>query len=325
MKNLFKIRRQMLMALAALAALAEVPAVLAQEVFPSKPIQVIVPFSAGSATDSQLRILAQRVQEILGQPVVIMNVPGVGGTLGPGNMARTAKPDGYTISTVAGSVFRLPYLQKTNYDPETDFTYIMGLTNYNFGIAVRADSPWMSVADMVAAAKATPDKVRWGGVGQNSAGYIGLVQLSRKTGFELTYVPYKGGANVVTDLLGGHITVMGEAGWGPMVDSGKFRLLALMGDKSPRYPDVPTLRDLGYGIHVDAPVGLAGPKGMDPRIVKILHDAFHEASKDPRYQEALKLHGQPYAYMNTADYRKWAERQIATEKKQIAELGLKAE
>ena len=313
------------MACAGMALTSGAHAQAQSEHFPSKPITIMVPFPAGNSTDAQMRILALHVGDKLGQPVIVMNMPGVGGTLAPSSMARSAKPDGYTLSTVAGSVFRLPYLQKMNYDPATDFTYVIGLSNYNFGIAVRADAPWKNLAELIDAAKKTPDQITWAGIGQNSAGNIALIQLSRKAGFALNYVPYKGAAPAITDLLGGHVSAIGEAGWGPMVESGKMRLLALMGHKSSQYPGIPTLKELGYDIHADAPLGLVGPKGMEPRVVKILHDAFLEASKLPQYQEILRLNSQPYDYMSTSQYQQWATKQIATEKRQIAELGLKAE
>lgn len=320
-------RRHWLLAAATLATACSMTSAFAQsgDHYPSRPIQFIVPYPAGGATDVQMRILAEKAGQILGQPIVVVNQPGVGGTLGPANMARTAKPDGYTISTVAGSVYRLPFLQKTTYDPLTDFSYIIRLSNYNFGIVVRADSPWKSVADVVAAAKANPDKMVWGGIGQNSSGHIGVTQLSRKAGFQLTYVPYKGAAPIMTDLIGGHIQIAGDAGWGPQVDSGKLRLLALMGEKSPQYPNTPTLRELGYDILADAPTGIAGPKGMPDAIVKKLHDAFRTASAEPKFTEALRSQGQAEAYMGTEDFRKWAINQVAIEKRNVTELDLKAE
>ena len=113
--------------------------------FPSKPITVLLPFTAGGATDVQIRALAQAASQTLRQPVVVVNQPGVAGTMAPAAMARSAAPDGYTISMIPSTLFRLPHVQKVNYDPVADFTYIIGVTSYSFGIVVAADAPWKRV------------------------------------------------------------------------------------------------------------------------------------------------------------------------------------
>jgi len=316
----FAQRRRML---AALPALLCTPALHAQaRTFPAKPIQIIVPFPPGNATDALLRLAARHVQQALGQSVVVQNLSGAGGTLGPSSMVATAKPDGYTICAIAASVFRLPWLQKLPYDPQKDFSFIMGLFNYHFGIVVRADSPFQTVQDVLAAARG--GQVTWGGIGKNTTGHIGVLLLARQAGFALNYVPYRGGADLVTSVLGGHVDVMGDAGWGPLLESGKLRLLALMGESDPRYAGVPTLRELGFDVQTDSPVALAAPAGLPADVGKILHDAFHEASRDKQFQDALQLHALRYDYRSTADYTQWAQRQIVLEKQRVQELGLKA-
>jgi len=320
-----KQRRSLLRASTALFAAANVPKTLAQEAaYPNRPIQIIVPFPAGNSSDALIRTLAQRAREILGQSIVVANIPGAGGTLAPGNMARTAKPDGYTLCFISSSsVLRVPYLETRNYDPEKDFSYVINLLNYsNYGIVVPAQSPWQSVADVIAAAKTK--QVNWGGIGVNSSGHIGVMLLSRAAGFPLQYIPYRGGTDLTTNLLGGHVDVMGDTGWTTLVEGGKLRLLAMMSEsRSPKFPEVPTLRELGYDVQASTRFGLVGPAGMAAQTVKILHDAFLEASKDARFQDAAKLYDVLYAPMRTADYTRWAHQQIALEKRQIETLGLR--
>lgn len=292
--------------------------------FPSKPITLLLPFTAGGATDVQIRALAQAASQTLRQPVVVVNQPGVAGTMAPAAMARSAAPDGYTISMIPSTLFRLPHVQKVNYDPVADFTYIIGVTSYSFGIVVAADAPWKTLPELIAAAKATPDKISFGAIGQGSSGHIGISRLSRAAGFPLNYIPFKGASEVVQATMGGHIQVMTEAGWGSMVEAGKLRLLAVMDEqRSPRWPQVPTLKELGYDIAVRSPVGLAGPKGMSPQVVKTLHDAFLAASSDPQFLKALEVQGQPAVHMDSEQYRRFAIAQTASDKRFVEELGFK--
>ncbi|MGE7089731.1 tripartite tricarboxylate transporter substrate-binding protein, partial [Achromobacter xylosoxidans] len=128
--------------LLALAGGALAPAASAQSAFPNKPITLIVPFPAGGSTDRHMRIVAQDASKYLGQPVIVENRPGAGGTLGTATMSRTAKPDGYTVALYTLAMLRMPYMQKTSWDPINDFTFIIGLSGYTFGFTVRADSPY---------------------------------------------------------------------------------------------------------------------------------------------------------------------------------------
>ncbi|PPA75544.1 hypothetical protein C4E15_15760 [Achromobacter spanius] len=292
--------------------------------FPARPITLIVPFPAGGATDTQMRALAVAASKELGQTVVIANRPGAGGTLGPAAMAQTASPDGYTISVVVGTLFRYPFLQQVNYDPVKDFTYIACMTAYSYGIVVRQDAPWKTLDELIAHARANPEKISYGGTGAGGSGRIAIERLSRLTGARFNFIPYKGAAEETTALLGGHIQMVSDAGWGPMIDTGRARLLAIVGDaRAKRVPDVPTLTELGYPIVATNPVGIAGPKGMDPKIVAVLQKAFHRASRDPEYNRALDNADQPHMLMDSAAYTEFAVKQVAEEKHFVAELGLK--
>src|SRR5437899_5581431 len=130
----------------------------AQE-FPSRPISLICPWPAGGSTDTHLRRFAEIAAKYLGQPVLIENKPGGGGTIGPGHIAQTAKPDGYALSQMHMGAFRIPHMQKLAWDPVRDFTYIIGLSGYTFGVVVKSDSPFKSFRDLLDYARATPDKL----------------------------------------------------------------------------------------------------------------------------------------------------------------------
>lgn len=294
--------------------------------FPERPVTLIVPWPAGGATDAVLRELAIITAKHLGQPIVIDNKPGAAGTLGPTSMAKTAKPDGYTIAQVALTQFRLPHMQQVNYDALKDFTYLIGLSGYTFGVVVRADSPWKTWAEFAAYAKANPAKVSYGSVGVGSSQHIAMHAIGEKVGIDWTHVPFKGSAEALTALLGGHVDAVSDStGWAPYVDSGKMRLLFTMGQqRTKKWPSVPTLNELGYGLVFDSPYGLAGPKGMDPAVVKKLHDAFKQGLKDPAFAKTLEKYDQTERYMDTETYTRYAPESFASEGAMIKRLGLAA-
>ena len=318
-------RRQALGALAASAMCLAAPAALAQPpAYPHKPVTLILPFPAGGATDAQMRAIALALGKEIGQTVVVVNQPGLAGTLAPAAMARSAAPDGYTISDVPATLFRLLHLQKVNYDPVTDFTYIINLTGYTNGLVVRDDAPWKTLQDLLDDAKRRPGQISYSSTGVGSGGHIAMERLSRAVGVKLNFIPFKGMAEETSALLGGHIDVISDPGWGALVESGKARVLATLGDKRlKRWPQVPTLKEMGLDITVNSPVGIVGPKGMDPALVKTLHDAFQRAMKDPAYQRALELYDQPDLYMSSAAYQQYAAEQTAREKTFIEQLGIK--
>lgn len=309
--------------LGATAALA-VAATAWADTYPSKPITLIMPFPAGGATDAQFRALAPALGKELKQQVVVVNQPGLAGTMGPATMARTAQPDGYTISVVPSTLFRLPHLQKVTFDPLTDFSYIINLTGYTNGFVVRADAPWKTMQELIADAKARPGLISYSSTGIGSGGHIAMERLARAAGFKMNFVPFKGMAEETTALLGGHIDVISDPGWGALVQSGKARVLATLGEERlKRWPQVPTLKELGFDITVVSPVGIVGPKGMDPAVVKTLHDAFQRAMNDPEYQRMLEQYDQPNVYMSSSAYTRYATEQFAREKTFLDQLGIK--
>jgi tripartite-type tricarboxylate transporter receptor subunit TctC len=310
--------------LAAALALAAWSGAAQAQNFPARPVTLIVPWPAGGTTDVGMRALASATEKHLGQSIVIENRPGGSGTLGPGQMAATAKPDGYTVAQIPISVFRFPFMQKTTFDPATDFTYIIGVSGYTFGVVVKGDAPWKTFQEFVAAAKADPGKINYGTPGTGTSLHIAMEQIAKQQGLKWTHVPFKGNADAMNALLGGHIDALADSsGWAQLVNAGRFRLLVTWGAaRTKNWPTVPTLREIGIDMVANSPFGIAGPKGMDPKVVKALHDAFKKGLEDPSYVEAMAKLDMEQFYLSSADYQKFALQQIEEARRFIAELGL---
>jgi tripartite-type tricarboxylate transporter receptor subunit TctC len=307
------------------ALAAAIAAGAAAQQFPTKPVTMIVPWPAGGTTDITMRALAEATGKYLGQSVIVENKPGASGTLGAVAMLN-ARPDGYTVTQIPVTVFRLPHIEKTPFDPLADFTYILGISGYTFGVVVRTEAPWKTWGEFVAFAKANPDKISYGTPGANTTLHITMEEIALKQGLKWVHVPHKGNAPAMVALLGGHIdSVADSTGWGPHVQAGKVRLLVTWGEnRTRRWPDVPTLKELGYGIVQTSPYGIAGPKGMDPRIVQILHDAFKRGMEDPIHTSVLERYDQDLAYLSTEDYARYTREAFAAEKTAMERLKAQA-
>jgi tripartite-type tricarboxylate transporter receptor subunit TctC len=313
------------LSIAALSALAPAALVRAQA-FPDRPITLIVPWPAGGSTDRHLRTLAEIASRNLGQPIVVQNQPGAGGTLGPGNMALNAKPDGYTLAQYPMGMLRLPHMQKTPWNPLTDFTFIIGISGYTFGLTVRTDSPYKSFTEYIDAARADPGKINYGSTGTGTSPHLLMEEIAGNAKVTLNHIPYKGNADLVQALLGGHVMAQSDAtGWDKYVDGGQMRLLVTFGEnRTKRWPNVPTAKELGYGVVSSSPYGLVGPKGMDAAVVKTLHDAFRKAMDDPKHRELLEQLNQELWYRSGEEYAAWAQETFARDKVLIEKLGLAA-
>ncbi len=294
--------------------------------FPNKPITLIVPWPAGGSTDRHHRALAELAGKVLGQTIVVENKPGGGGTLGPGQMAGTAKPDGYTISQFPLGMLRIPHMQKVAFDPINDFTYIIGVSGYTFGFVVRADSPHKTFNDYIEAARKAPGAVNYGSTGIGTSPHLLMEELAAAAKVQLNHIPFKGNADQMQARIGGHVMAASDAtGWDKFVDGGQMRLLLTFGEnRTTRWPQVPTAKDLGYNVVSTSPYGLVGPKGMDAAVVKTLHDAFKQAMDDPKHAELMTQLNQSVWYRNGSDYRQWAVETFAKDKALIERLGLAA-
>ena len=297
--------------------------VAAQDRFPSKPITLIAPWPVGGGSDAVMRAFAESASRVLGVPVVVDNKPGVGGTLGASAMLH-AKPDGYTLTQLPLGVYRLPHMQKMPFDPVKDLTHIVGLTGYTFGLAATLDAPFKTLKELVAYAKAYPGQVAYGHTGTGTTPHLAIEEFALKAGIVLQDIPYKGTADILQAILGGHIALMsGTTEFAPHVRSGKLRLLATLGrERNKAFPETPTVKESGWDTVTESPFGIGGPKQMDPSVVKVLHDAFAKTLQDSKVLEALDKYYQPVIYMNTADYTQYASRTLQQEKATIERLRL---
>jgi len=319
------LNRTSLLVMLGILSLVLGPGATASE-YPTRPITFICPWPPGGGTDVSMRVLSDLVSKELQQPVIVENKPGGSGTVGIAAMAATAKPDGYTIGQISIPVFRYPHMFKVSFDPLKDFTYIIQITGWTLGVVVKTDAPWKTWNDFIAYAKANPGKVTYGSPGAGSTLHLVMEKFAQKEGIKWIHVPCKGGAESAMAVLGGHVTVTADASssWTPQVDAGMLRVLVTTGsERTKKWPNTPTLKELGYGVVSNSPWGIAGPAGMDPKIVKVLHDSFKRAMENPTFQSLYaKFDIEPF-YLNSEDYTKYA-RQLYEEEREMVELvGLK--
>jgi tripartite-type tricarboxylate transporter receptor subunit TctC len=320
-------RRQLLKTLGAATALGSATwhtAALSQATaWPSQPIKLIIAFPPGGPTDITMRVLAENASKVLGQSVVIENKPGAGGTL-PAVQLQQSKPDGYTLAQIPLGVFRLPYTQKISWDPVKDISYIIGVTGYAFGLVVPSDSDIKTWGQFVAYAKANPGKLSYGSTGVLTSPHLTMEDIALRLGMELNHIPYKGSADLMQSILGGQIMAAADStGFLPHVQSGKLRVLNTWGEKRlPKFPDVPTLKELGLNMVQASPYGIGAPKGMDPALVKRIHDAFQQAMEMPSHVDVLGKYDQQLMHMSPQEYSKFAEETFRREKALVDKLGL---
>lgn len=291
---------------------------------PERPIRLIVPWTAGGPADTHFRVMAEVATRVFGQTVVVENRPGATGTLGA-TALKEARPDGSVVSQMPPGVFRVPLLSpRPAFDPMTDFTWLIQVTGSVFGTVVRADSPWQTLEELLAHARANPGRVNYGTLGIASSQHLGMERIAAQAGVTWTHVPYRGTSETLTALLSGHIDAAGESSsWAPMVEEGRLRLLATWGSaRPPRFAQVPTLTELGIPIVAEAQYGLAGPRGMDSGIVQALHDGFRTALFDPAHLAALERFHQRPLYLNSADYAAAVRVQFETEREALRRIGM---
>lgn len=314
-------RRQLLQAAAAGAATAALGA--QAQSFPNKPIKLVIAFPAGGPTDITMRALADSAGKILGQSVIVENKPGAGGTLPAQNLQASA-PDGYTLAQIPLGVFRLPYTTKLTWDPIKDISYVLNVTGYAFGLVVPTDSPLRTWTHFVAWAKANPGKLSYGSTGTMTSPHLTMELIAQKLGLELLHVPYKGSADLMQSILGGNIMAAADStGFAPQVEAGKLRVLNTWGaERLAKFPEAPTLKELGLDLVQNSPFGIGAPKGTPDAVVKRLHDAFKQAMEQESYKTALARYDMVPMYMSTQGYKKFAADTFERERALVEKLGL---
>ena len=292
--------------------------------YPDRPVTFICPWPAGGTADVTMRALCVAASRELGQSVVVDNKAGASGMIGLKALA-SARPDGYTIGQIPISVTRFSQLGTVQLDPLKDLSYIARVSGQNFGIAVRADAPWQTLKDLVADAKANPDKITYGTAGLGGATHVGMEEFAIAAGVKFNAIPYKGGSEALQGLMGGHVDVLADSSsWAPHVKAGKLRLLATWGEtRTADFSDVPTLKDSGYNVVVDAPNGIGAPNGLPADVLARLRVAFKVAVASPEFTAACAKISAPLMYLDAPEYEQYVAATVAKEKMLIERLKLK--
>jgi tripartite-type tricarboxylate transporter receptor subunit TctC len=316
-------RRRWLGTAMALAAGAGIAPARAASPFPSRPIVMWIPWPAGGATDISLRLLAELAGHTLGENIVTENRAGAGGTLVM-PLLQQADPDGYTIAQMPEPVFRAPFIQKVTWDPIRDTTPIIQVSGVTFGVLTPAASEFKSLDDLFAFARAHPGELSVATNGVGTTPHLVLEELFTQRGLRYIHVPYKGTSEQLNAIASGQVMAgVNSTGFGPAVDSGRLRLLVTFGERrTKRWPQVPTLRDLGFPIVAMSPYGIVGPRGMSDHVVEVLHNAFKKAMFEPRFIEELAKYDQEVDYLNPADYARACREQYSKERAAMERMGM---
>jgi len=260
--------------------------------YPTKPVKIVVPFTAGSATDILARVVGDQLSKSLGQPFVIENKPGAGGILGT-QLAKDAAPDGYTLIAAGSGPFGInPGVYKSlPYDPVRDFEPIGNIVLTPQAIVVGAQSPYKSIKDLVAAARGKPGQLSFGSLGNGSTSHLTMEAFQSAAGVKLNHIPFKGSSDAQTQIIGGNVDMMSDTVPGVLaqVKAGKLRALGVaIPQRSPYLPDVPTLDEQGYkGFESVGWIGLAAPAKTPPAILDKLNAEVRKMLQDPAVKEKM--------------------------------------
>lgn len=290
--------------------------------FPERPVRLIVPYGAGGITDQAARQLAEIASKSLGQPIVVENKPGVTGTMGA-TLLVGQPADGYLLSIAPIGVFRIPHMQKTRFDPRKDFTYISMIAGYSSGIGVNSDSPYKTLAELVAASKKPETHLAYGTSGTYSSNHLAMVMLAKNSGAKWTHVPFKGDPEAISSMLGNNTQMTAVANsMVPFVNSGRIRILATFGDKrSAEYPNVPTAKEQGFPVVQTSLFGIIAPVGVPAPVVQKLDNAFRAAVEDVQFQKFAISAGLVLNYQNSAGYTAYSKKAFEEERDTMATAG----
>lgn len=292
--------------------------VLAKD-YPTRPITLVVPYSPGGGSDMASKVVAQRISEFLGEPVVSAYKPGSGGAIGAAYVAKS-KPDGYTL--LVGSQTPLvisPLVKKKLGYTSDDLIPIVGYSKIPISFNVRADSPWKTLDDFVADAKKNPGKYNYSSYGTYGLAHLAMELFCRNAGIKLTHIPYAGSPKANAALLGGHVDIAATTGTGGLHRAGKLRLLGVAEKKRfPILPEVPTLIEQGYPVELDAQYAFCVPKGTPKAVIDKLIDAHVKAFEkygDEMAKSFARVEQQP-SFLNHKDIND----KYNAERKEIGDL-----
>lgn len=313
--------------IAAVLALAIVAPAHAQDAFPSRPITLVVPFPPGGIADITARPLAAAMEKILQQPVTVQNKAGAAGAVGMA-AAATAKPDGYTLLVALVSVSVIPEVDKLfGRAPAYTRDQLVGIARLNADppmLIVNAEYPWKTLKDFVGDPQAKSGALVYSSSGIYGASHVPMEMLMQLAGLKMRHLPTTGGAPAMTAVLGKHAAMWNSppAVAAPHLAAGKIRALAHYGAKRlPDFPDVPTMKELGYDIEYYLWTGLFAPKGVPEPILKTLGAAVAKAAEDPEFKAAMAKAKVPVAYQDAAEFKAWWDKDAAMLAEVVKKIG----
>lgn len=315
--------RTLLVCLAALSA-APTPA---QESYPNKPIQMVVPFPPGGVADITGRPLALMMSKQLRQPIVIVNKSGAGGAVGMATVAH-GRPDGYTLLMALSSISVIPVADKLQGRPPSyelkELAPIALISADPTVLVVRSDGPYKTLKDFVAAAKANPGKINYSSSGVYGTLHVAMEIFANAAGIKLYHIPYQGGGPAVTALLGGQVEALASGPSAAMaqIKGGKMRALAAWGDKRlASMPDVPSMKELGYNAEFYIWSGLFVPAATPAPIRQKLRDTVRQVVSTTEFKDAMVKIDTPIAYLDAPEFQKFLERDAKRLESAVIRIG----
>lgn len=299
----------------------------AQEAYPSRPVQIIVPFPPGGVADLVARPLAVSLERILKQPMVVVNKSGAGGAVGM-QAAAVSKPDGYTLMVALSSISVMPEVDKLFGRPQTykldDFVPVALLTADPTILVIKKEAPWKNVADFVADAKRRPNEIKYSSSGVYGTMHVAMEMLAHAAGIKLRHIPTAGGGPALTALLGGHVDSLsgGPNVSIPHIKAGALRVLACWGDKRlSALPDVPTLKELGYDAEFYIWSGFFAPRATPPATIKVLREAIRQAVSGSEFKSAMEKMDTPISYLDADEFKKFWDKDAGMLAKAVKNIG----
>jgi tripartite-type tricarboxylate transporter receptor subunit TctC len=287
------------------------PALSQAQQYPTKPVNVTIGYGPASGMDLCVRAIASATEKNLGQPFVIINSAGGGGSVAY-NIVAKQRPDGYHLmGNSTSAALYLPHLRSLPYTLQDFVPVLIFAKTPHKGIVVRSDAPWKNLKEFVDYAKKNPGKITYGHSGVGGSMHIAAEVIAAKEGIKWTGIPYKSTIESCVALLGGHVD-MASIGIPENQDhfkAGKLRLLASVEDERYHrlFPDIPTLMELGYNFSAELYVWIAAPKGTPPTVIKTLDEAFRKGMKDPQFVQAMEKLDNKIDYKNSEDTKKYLE------------------
>ncbi|MGO4666359.1 tripartite tricarboxylate transporter substrate binding protein [Bosea sp. 2RAB26] len=313
-----------------IAGAAFAPAIVRAQTFPSKPITLVVPYPAGGPTDAIARFVAQDLSTSIGQNVLVDNRAGASGAVGTRAVAK-AEPDGYTFifgnnQTHGNNMF---LLKEPGYDAVKDFAPLCGVGAFEHAFVVRNDLPAKTIAELIALAKADPDKLNYGSTGVGSGSHLAMELFMQRTGIKMTHVPFRGAAPLVQEIIGGRIDIANSTLPSVLeqINAGSMRALALASpERNPRAKDIPTLREQGVSnADADSWAAFFAPAAVPQPILDTLSKAVMASIAKPAVTEAILKLGFTLKVRDPAAFKPYHLQEIATWKQIIADAGVKPE